>query len=116
MPDRFDSPDLGRDRAAVARAMAIWRRAEELLADPTLALDRGRYAAAAAALEVELAEFGSVAELVAAYGDGERWARLAGAACVGASVRGGTELVPAIVADVAFWRRCRGMVAAAAAG
>ncbi|HEY3083751.1 MAG TPA: hypothetical protein VGM69_27975 [Chloroflexota bacterium] len=116
MPERSHSPGLGRDRAAVAHALATWRRAEELLAEPMFDRDRGRYEAAVAALVVELEPFGSVAELVESYGQGDEWAHLAAAACVGASARGGEELMPAVVADVAFWRRCRGMVAAALAG
>jgi hypothetical protein len=113
MPDRFHHSC---DRAAVARALTTWRRAEGLLTAPMLERNREQYEAAVAALAVELGRFGSVAELVASYDDGAAWARLARAACVGASAQSGAELLPAVVADVAFWRRCRGMVAAALAG
>lgn len=103
------------DRNAIANALRIWRCAADLLAEPMFDDDRDLYENAVAAVVPELAEQ-SVAHLVARYGaDGEADITLARAACVGAGALSDCEMLPDVVLDAAFWRRCRQLVAGAVA-
>ena len=104
------------NREAIAAALRTWRSGAELLAEPMFDPDRDLYENAVEALLPELADAGSVAELVARYGgDGAPDLHLATAACVGIDVLSDGELLPRVVLDTAFWRRCRALVAGAIA-
>jgi hypothetical protein len=116
MPKRSSRLSVVADREAIAAALRTWRSAEELFAEPMFDRDRDLYENAVAALLPELAAAGSVAELVSRYGaDGASDIPLATAACVGIGALSDGELLPRVVLDVAFWRRCRSLVTAAVA-
>jgi hypothetical protein len=102
------------DREAVAAALHTWRSGEELLGEPMFDRDRDLYENAIEALVPELADARSVGDLVGRYGDdGSPDLPLANAACVGIEVLSDGELLPRVVLDAAYWRRCRALVAAA---
>ena len=104
------------DREAIAAALRTWRSAEELCGEPMFDKDRDLYENAVAALLPELASADSVAALVARYGDtGANDLPLATAACVGINALSDGELLPRVVLDTAYWRRCRELVQAAVA-
>jgi hypothetical protein len=103
------------DRGALAAALHTWRTGAELLAHAALAEDWPAYERAVAAVVAGLDRFDSIAELVGHYQfERQEVARATAVACQQAAP--GRPLLAAVVADAAFWRRCRALVAAAVAG
>jgi hypothetical protein len=104
------------DREAIAAALRTWRSAEALFGEPMFDRDRDLYENAVAALLPELSPADSVAALVRRYGDtGADDLPLANAACVGIDALSDAEILPRVVLDTAYWRRCKELIQAAVA-
>ncbi|HEV8634961.1 MAG TPA: hypothetical protein VG370_12060 [Chloroflexota bacterium] len=112
MRDRTDRLAQALHRDSIAHALRAWREGSQLFDHPAIAEDRWLYERAIEAVVATLERFSSVTELVAHYVI-ERTTidRLAADACLRAAP--GRPLLPGVVADAAFWRRCRALVAAA---